>query len=149
MRWLRRLWARFVEWFLALRLPGGVSDDGSASAPALPLPPAAPPPPYRVVHLTDDPDELLPETLYAIGENGHLWHVSLVCPCGCGATIALNVLPDDSPRWRLYESADGPTLSPSVWRTTGCWSHFILRRGYVIWCHGRRPDDVSETEYSA
>jgi hypothetical protein len=49
----------------------------------------------------------LPETLYAIGENGHLWHVSLVCPCWCGATIALNLLPDDSPRWRLYESADG------------------------------------------
>ena len=78
-----------------------------------------------------------------------LWHVALVCPCGCGATIALNVLPDASPRWRLYESADGPTLSPSVWRTTGCRSHFILRRGGVIWCHGRRPDDVGEIEYGA
>lgn len=148
MRRLRRLWARFVEWLRALGLPGGGSDDDLASAPALPLPPAAPPP-YRIVHLTDDPDELLTETLYAIGENGHLWHVSLVCPCGCGATIALNLLPDDSPCWRLYESADGPTLSPSVCRTTGCRSHFILRRGYVIWCHGRRPDDVSETEYGA
>lgn len=125
------------EWFQSFRLPGGVSEESFREPePQLPPPaPAAPPPAYRVVHLTEDPDELLPETLYAIGENGHLWHVALVCPCGCGAIIALNVLPDASPRWRLYESADGPTLSPSVWRTTGCRSHFILRRGGVIWCH--------------
>lgn len=97
--------------------------------------PEQPPPGYRVLHLSDDPDDLLPETLYAIGENGHLWHVMLICPCGCGATIALNVLPDDSPRWRLHEHVDGPTLTPSVWRTAGCRSHFIHRRGQVIWCH--------------
>lgn len=101
------------------------------------------------MHLGDDPEELLPETLYAIGENGHIWHVMLVCPCGCGATIALNVLPDDSPRWKLHENVEGPTLSPSVWRTAGCGSHFILRRGQVIWCHGRLPGEVTESEYGA
>lgn len=101
------------------------------------------------MHIEEEPDELLPETLYAIGENGHLWHVVLVCPCGCGATIALNALPDASPRWRLYENPDGPSLSPSVWRTTGCCSHFILRRGNIIWCDDRRPDEVSESEYTA
>jgi len=92
---------------------------------------------YRVVHLNDDPDDVLPETLYTIGENGNLWHVVLVCPCGCGATIALNALPDDSPRWALTEEAGGPTLCPSVWRTSGCRSHFVLRRGEIIWCRGR------------
>jgi len=146
VRWLRRLWARFVEWLHSFRLPGGTSD---LERPAPELPAPQPPPGYRVVNLSDDPDELLPETLYAIGENGHLWHVMLICPCGCGATIALNVLPDDSPRWRLHEHVDGPTLSPSVWRTAGCRSHFILRRGQVIWCHGRLPDEVSESEYAA
>jgi hypothetical protein len=30
------------------------------------------------------------------------------------------------------EHADRPTLSPSVWRTEGCRSHFILRRGQLI-----------------
>lgn len=113
------------------------ADDSRAESEQLPEPA------FRVVHLSEDPDELLPQTIYAIGENGHLWHVMLACPCGCGAAIALNVLPDDSPRWRLDEH--GPTLSPSVWRTTGCRSHFILRRGQVVWCHDRRPDEVRET----
>jgi hypothetical protein len=148
MRWLRRLWARFLEWFRSIRLPGEVSEP---ARPELEQP--APPPPakptYAVVHLSEDPDEMQPETLYAIGENGHLWHVMMVCPCGCGATIALNVLPDDSPRWTLYDRSEGPSLVPSVWRTTGCRSHFILRRGEIHWCHDRRPDEVSESEYGA
>jgi hypothetical protein len=117
-----------------------VTRDDSRSEIGSQRPPS--PPTYRVVHLSDDPDELRPETIYAIGENGHLWHVVLVCPCGCGATIALNALSDDSPRWRLRESADGPTLYPSVWRTAGCRSHFILRRGNVVWCHRRTPEEV-------
>lgn len=70
------------------------------------------PPQYRVVHLSDDPDELLPETLY--GENGHLWHVILACPCGCSATIALDVLPDDSPRWRRRLGALPGDANPEV-----------------------------------
>lgn len=145
VRWVRRLWARFVEWLRSRGLPRGVSQESHREAEPQLRPRAPPAPAYRVVHLTEDPDELLPETLYAIGENGHLWHVMLVCPCGCGATIALNVLPDASPRWWLYESADGPTLSPSVWRTTGCRSHFILRRGCVIWWHGQRRYNVLES----
>lgn len=149
MRWLRRLWARFFEWVRSFRLPGGRSDpprpELEQGAPPVPLPR----PGYRIVHLGDDPDDLLPEILYAIGENGHLWHVMLVCPCGCGSTIALNLLPDDSPRWMLYECDGGPTLVPSVWRTAGCRSHFILRRGQIIWCHDRQPDEVNESEYGA
>lgn len=147
MNWIRRLWGRFVEWLRSLRLPARLEETRREPEPRLPAPTPPPAPtrrPYRVVHLPDDPDELLPDRVYAIGENGHLWHVMLVCPCGCGATIALNALPDDSPRWRLYENAEGPTLSPSVWRTTGCRSHFILRRGDVIWCHGQLPEEVSE-----
>lgn len=139
---LRILWARFISWVRSFFAPGGpgalehAEDDQSLR----PLPR----PGFRVVHLDDDPDELQPDTLYAIGENEHLWHVLLVCPCGCGETIALNTLPDDSPRWRLEERADGPTLSPSVWRTAGCRSHFILRRGQVIWCRGRDEDIASD-----
>jgi hypothetical protein len=148
VHWLRRLWAQFLKWLHSVRVPDEAS--GSSRLEREPQLPALPPPPaYRVVHLRDDPDALLTETLYAIGENGHLWHVILVCPCGCGAPIALNVLPDDSPRWRLRESAAGPTLYPSVWRTTGCRSHFILRQGQVVWCHGRGPDEVSDGEYGA
>lgn len=151
MSWFYRLWVWFVGWLRSFRSRGGLPEARRDLSPAPRLPASTTPPAasaqraYDVVHLADDPDELLPESVYAIGENGHLWHVVLLCPCGCGATIALNVLPDDSPRWTLHETPNGPTLSPSVWRTTGCRSHFILRRGEVIWCHGR-PGDVSERE---
>jgi hypothetical protein len=63
-------------------------------------------------------------------------------------TIALNMLPDASPRWQLHENTDGPTLSPSVLRTTGCRSHFILRRGHVTWCDSQWSDEVSEDEHA-
>lgn len=88
----------------------------------------------RVVFLADEPERLEPDVLYAIGENGHLWQATLACPCGCEARITLNLLPDDSPRWRLRVDDDVPTLSPSIWRTTGCRSHFFVRRGQIDWC---------------
>lgn len=140
MGWLRWLLAWLVGWLQRVRLPRGGGESPPQAEQALP-PPSSARLGYRVVRLSDDPDELLAETLYAIGEDGYLWHVLLLCPCGCNATIALNALPDDSPRWSLHESVEGPSLSPSVWRTTGCRSHFILRRGHILWCVGGEPED--------
>ncbi len=125
--WIRGLWVRFVAWWRSSRLGGRRQL----------APPAAEE--FGVVHVNEDPDEPLSRTLYAVGEKGNLWHLVLVCPCGCGATIGLNALPDDSPRWSLFETPEGPTLTPSVWRTSGCKSHFLLRRGRVIWC-GQETD---------
>jgi len=93
------------------------------------------PDPYEVLRVEEEPDHLRPRALYAIGENGNLWHVTFVCPCGCAESISLNLLPDDSPRWTLHEQPEGPTLEPSVWRTAGCRSHFFVRRGQIVWCH--------------
>ncbi len=130
MRWLVAVWRWFVGWLVWLfREPAPELPEVPREEPEVP-----PAPRYEVVHVTEDPDELLPGILYAVGENGQLWHVALACPCGCGAMIALNTLPDDSPRWTLREEPDGPTLKPSVWRTTGCRSHFVLRTGRVRWC---------------
>lgn len=56
----------------------------------------------------------------------------LKCPCGCGEEIPVNVDPRAGKAWRLYEVSSGkPTLYPSVWRDTGCRSHFILWRGQI------------------
>ena len=135
MAWFHNLWTEILAWLRSWRFHGARRKLRESKR----RPPA--PPPYKVVRLAEDPDQLHPRTLYAIGENGNLWHAVLTCPCGCGAVIALNMLPDDSPRWRLDEQCDGPTLFPSVWRTTGCRSHFILRGGQIIWCHGQAPED--------
>jgi Family of unknown function (DUF6527) len=78
--------------------------------------------------------DLNPKTLYVVTEDGMAWQAALICPCGCGAQLDLNLLPDERPCWRVCISTDGAaSLSPSVWRTEGCRSHFFLREGRIVW----------------
>jgi len=68
-------------------------------------------------------------------EDDEDWCVGMRCPCGCGDTIELLVIAEAKPRWDVSADREGrPTLSPSVWRKTGCRSHFWLRHGRVQWC---------------
>lgn len=86
----------------------------------------------RVEDLPDQPD---PFVLYIAGSGNNAWAASMVCPCGCKETIELNLLQQIRPRWELTENANGTvTLHPSVWRNSGCQSHFILSEGTIHWC---------------
>lgn len=63
------------------------------------------------------------------------WCVGMRCPCGCGTTIELLVIQEAKPRWDItIDNKQRPTLMPSVWKKTGCRSHFFVRRGRVVWC---------------
>jgi hypothetical protein len=94
----------------------------------------------RSVAVDELPDSLAQRRLYLIG-SGIPWSAALICPCGCGQVIHLSLLPDDSPSWAVSFDRDGlPTLSPSVWRTKGCRSHFFLRHGRIAWCRGQIND---------
>lgn len=67
-------------------------------------------------------------------DDGEDWSVGMKCPCGCGRTIELLVIQEAKPRWDVEVDADGfPSLTPSVWLTNGCRSHFWLKRGRVTW----------------
>jgi hypothetical protein len=91
----------------------------------------------RTAAVEEIPDTLDRGFLYVLG-SGQPWSVALLCPCGCGETIHLSLLNYDSPSWTLRVERGGiPTLSPSVWRTKGCRSHFFLRRGTVVWSASR------------
>ncbi|WP_415195487.1 DUF6527 family protein [Rhodopseudomonas sp.] len=64
----------------------------------------------------------------------------MLCPCGCGKILHMNLLPDERPCWQLTVDADGlATLHPSIWRQKDCGSHFWFRRGRVIWCSSQEP----------
>jgi hypothetical protein len=66
-----------------------------------------------------------------------------LCPCGCGSVVTLSLQSVHRPHWRLTKTLAGhPTLYPSIWRDTGCLSHFWLRGGRIAWCRdtGRHPD---------
>jgi hypothetical protein len=92
--------------------------------------------PLRTIHVEELPEMLDREAVYVLGEGKHRWFVAMACPCGCGSTLQVSLLPDATPRWRLVEHRDDGTitLEPSVWRDVGCRSHFFLRRGLVQWC---------------
>jgi len=76
--------------------------------------------------------------------------VVMMCPDGCGETIAVNLDHRVGKAWRKYEHNKKLTIYPSVWRDTGCRAHFIVWNDLIIWCDSegaRHPIiDVSFTE---
>jgi uncharacterized protein DUF6527 len=59
--------------------------------------------------------------------------VVMRCPDGCGDVVTVNLDPRTDKAWRLYRTRKGLTLFPSVWRDTGCGSHFILWDDELYW----------------
>jgi hypothetical protein len=90
---------------------------------------------FRPLRVEDFPDKLQRATIYLAGEGDNLWAASMICPCGCGEVIELNLLRQARPCWDAQEHADGTiSLVPSVWRQKGCQSHFFVRHGRIDWC---------------
>jgi hypothetical protein len=71
----------------------------------------------------------------AIVKRGALRSVVMRCPDGCGEAITLNLDPRTDKAWRVYQSRKGLTLFPSVWRDTGCKSHFVLWNDVLYWAN--------------
>lgn len=88
------------------------------------------------IKITDDlPEELESQIIYVVGDSNHPQYAIFLCPCGCGRSIELNLNPESSPRWKLKWHLLGTiSLSPSIWRKSGCWSHFFLKHSKVLWC---------------
>lgn len=71
----------------------------------------------------------------------------LKCPCGCGEEIPINLDHRAGKAWRIYErKEEGLTVFPSVWRDTGCQSHFIVWRGRIS-LYGRWEDGDGLSSY--
>lgn len=65
---------------------------------------------------------------------GQLRSIVIGCPDGCGEHITVNLDAKAGPAWRLYQRSRGVTLFPSVWRESGCKSHFIVWHDTILWC---------------
>jgi len=74
-----------------------------------------------------------------VDRQGPRWLIML-CPCGCGSELPVNLDRRAGPAWRLYESPKGTSVYPSVWRDADCKSHFIIWRGKTL-LFGPRGDD--------
>jgi hypothetical protein len=55
------------------------------------------------------------------------------CPDGCGEVFPVNLDPRAGKAWRLDRRGDVWSIYPSVWRETGCESHFVVWRGRIWW----------------
>jgi hypothetical protein len=65
-------------------------------------------------------------------ERGTPQWLLMVCPCGCGEILPINLDRRSGPAWKLYKHPrHGISLFPSVWRETGCESHFIIWRDQI------------------
>ncbi|TLX27435.1 hypothetical protein FE904_00120 [Chryseobacterium indologenes] len=88
---------------------------------------------YRFSFTEDMPEKISPMKLYFIGEYQNYWQVVMLCPCGCGSPLHMNLLEEYFPYWE-YKIEDGKvSLFPSIDRFVGCKSHFHLIKGKIIW----------------
>jgi hypothetical protein len=77
-------------------------------------------------------------------ERGRPRLLMLSCPCGCGDQLPINLDSRSGPAWRIYQTSKGITLFPSVWRETGCESHFIIWRNEIL-LFGRYEGDWDDS----
>lgn len=97
----------------------------------------------------DAPERPRPKTLYVVMEDGTPWSAAMLCPCGCGDTLHMNLLPDERPLWSLMVNGEGAsTLQPSVNRIKGCRSHFWFRNGRVHWCADQQDTLMKDVRLS-
>jgi hypothetical protein len=68
----------------------------------------------------------------ALVVRGHPRWLVLRCPDGCGEDIPINLDRRAGNAWWLHER-DGITIYPSIWRETGCESHFVIWRNRIWW----------------
>ncbi len=81
----------------------------------------------------DIPEKVAQNKILIIGEPENYWLVILKCPCGCKNIIHLNLLKEARPCWTFLVNKKKISLKPSIWRKTGCKSHFFIKNGKVKW----------------
>jgi hypothetical protein len=68
-----------------------------------------------------------------VERKGTLRQIVISCPDGCGETLSINLDPRSGAAWRLYQRRGRWSLFPSIDRTSGCRSHFLLWGGHIAW----------------
>lgn len=94
----------------------------------------------QTAYTEDIPEAVEENILYVIGENKSYWCLKMKCPCGCGEEIQLGLL-KGNPKWDFVVHWNGSvSVTPSIWRSKGCLSHFFIRRGKIVWVRNQEID---------
>lgn len=82
-------------------------------------------------------DEIELDKIYIVNHLGHHKWAYLRCPCPKHDLIRLNLNKLQRPSWAISISKGNiPNVVPSIWQLDGCYSHFWIRRGNVVWARG-------------
>lgn len=112
MNWIKKIIAKFVVWLK---------------------------PEYKFQFTEDFPTTVEGLTIYVIGDQKAPWLLAFQCPCGCKQAIQLNLLKEADPNWKFKITPKNKiSISPSIWRTVGCKSHFFIRNSKVDWARSIR-----------
>ena len=71
---------------------------------------------------------------FVLVNRGVLRSFVMRCPDGCGETLTINLDARSDKAWRFYRKRNQISVFPSVWRDTGCFSHFIIWSHAIVWC---------------
>lgn len=89
---------------------------------------------YVPMRVDESPDVISNGIVYLIGDSHQPWSAAFLCPCGCGEIVMLSLISTDRPSWSARLQKNGAiSLSPSIWRTRGCRSHFFIHGGKTVW----------------
>ena len=89
---------------------------------------------YTATQVDDIPATLERNRFYLVGKGGYIWCGVMLCPCGCKEILHLNLIPEGRPKWAHHLEKNGAiSITPSIWRNTGCKSHFFLTKGKIRW----------------
>lgn len=93
---------------------------------------------YKVVMIEDNPSEcdISKNTIYIVGGINYVKWVYFRCPCGCNQVLMLSLSKNKFPSWSIsLDKYNRPTIYPSVDVKFGCYSHFWLKKGKIIWAN--------------
>jgi len=89
---------------------------------------------YKFDFVEEIPLSVKDNTIYIVGAVNQPWLLAFKCPCGCQSLIQLNLLTNANPCWDFWiDKKNKISISPSIWRTIGCKSHFLIKKSKVDW----------------
>ena len=90
----------------------------------------------------------------ALVERGVPRMLLMLCPCGCGDELVINLDSRSGPAWKFFQKGHSVSLFPSYWRDTKCGSHFIIWKNAIYWCDWdddsvwTAPADIEDKVYA-
>lgn len=79
--------------------------------------------------LADIKLDVKPGKIYLVGPLSEKWVAMLLCPCGCGEGLSLNLVFNTMPKWVVDEEAC--TITPAIETPGPCKTRFQITQGRV------------------